>query len=206
MPTSVQPVDWLAVAAPLLVAVLALLLLVLDAFLPAGRRQVTGWLAGIGLLGALALLVPLVGDERETFCVPGHGLVLESCSYEVDDLTLVFQALVLAPLERDDDRNAADEPWDFLQVIPASGPLTVLVEEPSKGGDRYWNAAPRDLDYSSALLQFVDLFDWDVQGFRDMSLVMVWMPQGPAGAGLDSRYALFERQSVTVVVKDMAPL
>ena len=38
MPTSVQPVDWLAVAAPLLVAVLALLLLVLDAFLPAGRR------------------------------------------------------------------------------------------------------------------------------------------------------------------------
>jgi len=110
---------------------------------------------------------------------------------------LLFHSLVLVPLERDDDRNEDEEPWDFLQVIPASGPLTVLVEEPSKDGNRYWNAAPRDLDYSSALLQFVDLFDWDVQGFRDMSLVMVWMPQGPAGAGLDSRYALFERQSVT---------
>ena len=119
---------------------------------------------------------------------------------------LLFHSLVLVPRERDDDRNEDEEPWDFLQVIPASGPLTVLVEEPSKDGNRYWNAAPRDLDYSSALLQFVDLFDWDVQGFRDMSLVMVWMPQGPAGAGLDSRYALFERQSVTVVVKDMAPL
>ena len=88
MPTSVQSVDWLAVAAPLLVAVLALLLLMLDAFLPPARRHVTGWLAALGLLAALALLAPLVHDHRETFCVPGHGLVLPSCSYVVDDLTL----------------------------------------------------------------------------------------------------------------------
>jgi NADH-quinone oxidoreductase subunit N len=135
MPTSVQPVDWLAVAAPLLVAVLALLLLVLDAFLPAGRRQVTGWLAGIGLLGALALLVPLVGDERETFCVPGHGLVLESCSYEVDDLTLVFQALVLAGaaivvlLSLDTVRLARIPPGEywFLLLASVSGALTLAA-------------------------------------------------------------------------------
>ena len=55
MPTSVQSVDWLAVAAPLLVAVLALLLLVLDAFLPPPRRHITGWLAALGLFGALGL-------------------------------------------------------------------------------------------------------------------------------------------------------
>lgn len=96
MPASAQSIDWPAVAAPLLVAVLALLLLVLDAFLPAARRQVTGWLAAVGLVGALALLVPLVGERRGTFCVPGEGTVLPACSYLVDDLTLVFQALVLA--------------------------------------------------------------------------------------------------------------
>jgi len=133
MPTSVQSVDYLAVAAPLLVAVLALVLLVLDAFLPARRRQVTGWLAALGLLGGLALLLPLVGDRRETFCVPGHGLVLPACSYQVDDLTLVFQALVLAGavvvvlLSLDTVRLGRIPPGEywFLLLSSVAGALTL---------------------------------------------------------------------------------
>jgi hypothetical protein len=117
---------------------------------------------------------------------------------------LLFQAIVLAPLDLDDDRQADDEPFTHLQVIAGTGPLTVLVEQPSKDGDRYWEAAPKDLDFSGAQMQFVDLFDWDPQGFRDMSLVMAWIISGPPGGDLDRRYALFERQSVTVVVKDMS--
>ena len=135
MPASAQDIDWLAIAAPLLVALLALALLVLDAFLPRRRREVTGWLAAAGLGGALALLGPLVGERRETFCVPGDGLVLPSCSYVVDDLTLVFQALVLAGalvvvLLSLDTVRAGDIPageyW-FLLLASVSGALTLAA-------------------------------------------------------------------------------
>jgi NADH-quinone oxidoreductase subunit N len=135
MPTSAQSIDWLAIGAPLLVAVLALALLVLDAFLPAARRQVTGWLAAVGLVAALALLLPLVGDERGTFCVPGDGPVLPACSYQVDDLTLVFQALVLAGavvvvlLSLDTVRLSRIPPGEywFLLLASVSGALTLAA-------------------------------------------------------------------------------
>ena len=135
MPTSVQHVDFLAVGAPLLIAVLALALLVLDAFLPARQRQLTGYLAGLGLLGGLALLLPLVGERRETFCVPGRGLVLPACSYQVDDLTLTFQALVLAGaavvvlLSLDTVRLGSIPPGEywFLLLSSVSGALTLAA-------------------------------------------------------------------------------
>jgi NADH-quinone oxidoreductase subunit N len=135
MPSAVQSVDWAAVGPPTLVAVLALFLLVLDTFLPPARRQVTGWLAAVGLLGALGLLVPLVDEKHETFCVPGHGLVLPSCSYVVDELTLVFQALVLAGavvvvlLSMDTVRLARIPPGEywFLLLASVSGALTLAA-------------------------------------------------------------------------------
>ena len=74
-------------------------------------------------------------DHRETFCVPGHGLVLPSCSYVVDDLTLVFQALVLAGalvvvlLSLDTVRLGADpagEYW-FLLLCSVAGALTLAA-------------------------------------------------------------------------------
>ena len=89
MPTSAQSVDWAAVAPPLLVAAAgARRCSCSTPSCPPARRQVTGWLAALGLVGALGLLVPLVGDRRATFCVPGRRLALPSCSYVVDDLTL----------------------------------------------------------------------------------------------------------------------
>lgn len=135
MPTSAQPVDWVAVAPPLLVALLALGLLVLDTFLPPARRQVTGWLAALGLVGALGLLVPLVGDRRATFCVPGRRLALPSCSYVVDDLTLTFQALVLAGaavvvlLSLDTVRLGGIPPGEywFLLLASVAGALTLAA-------------------------------------------------------------------------------
>jgi NADH-quinone oxidoreductase subunit N len=89
----VQSVDFLAVGPALAVALAAVTVLLLDAFVP-GRPS---WSAGGALLGlgvALALLVPLAGERRATFCTEVGGP--RSCSYVVDDLTLAFQAVVLA--------------------------------------------------------------------------------------------------------------
>ena len=48
----VQDIDYLAVAPPLVVALVAVAVLVVDALLPAARRAVTGWLALGGLVVA----------------------------------------------------------------------------------------------------------------------------------------------------------
>jgi NADH-quinone oxidoreductase subunit N len=133
--SAVQSIDYLAIAAPLVVALVALAALVLDSFLPASRRHLTGWLSLAGLAVAGALLLPLVGERRSTFCVPGGGLDLPSCSYVVEDLTLVFQALVLAGaivvvlLSLDtvrDSRIPAGE-YYFLLLASVSGALTLAA-------------------------------------------------------------------------------
>ena len=51
----VQDIDYLAVAPPLVVALMAVAVLVVDTLLPAARREVTGWLALGGLVVAGAL-------------------------------------------------------------------------------------------------------------------------------------------------------
>jgi len=131
----IQDIDYLAVAAPLVVALTALLVLVLDALLPAARRAVSGWLALAGLATAGALLLPLVDDPRRTFCVGGRGLTLEACSYVVDDLTLVFQGLVVVGavvvvlLSLDtvrDDRLPSGE-YFFLLLCSVSGALALAA-------------------------------------------------------------------------------
>ncbi len=94
--SGVQSIDYAAIAPPLVVALAGLGVLVADAFLPAARKAVAGGLAALGLAVAGALLVPLVGDRRSTFCVDVTGAGPAACSFVVDDLTLVFQALVAA--------------------------------------------------------------------------------------------------------------
>src|SRR4051812_21560383 len=88
----VQSVDWVALAPPTITAVVALAVLVADLFVPAARKQLLGWAATAGLLLAALSLLPLLGGDRRTFCLPGHA---EVCSYVADPFTLVIQFLVL---------------------------------------------------------------------------------------------------------------
>lgn len=55
----IQSVDWLAIAPPVVVAAMALIVLVTDLFLPEHRKPLLGTLTIVGLAAALALLVPL---------------------------------------------------------------------------------------------------------------------------------------------------
>ena len=87
---AVQSIDWLAISPVLAVAGAALVVLLADLFLDGARKRALPWLTLAGLATALVLLLPLrAGDPRGTFCSPS------GCSYEVTDLTLVLQLVLL---------------------------------------------------------------------------------------------------------------
>jgi NADH-quinone oxidoreductase subunit N len=88
----VQSVDWLAIAPPTLAAVVGLVVLVADLFVPEHRKAILGWTSVAGIAAATALLLPLLDGDRSTFCLNGDGAV---CSYTADRFTLVIQFLVL---------------------------------------------------------------------------------------------------------------
>ncbi|MGW9426772.1 NADH-quinone oxidoreductase subunit N [Streptomyces decoyicus] len=136
----VQSVDWLALAPPTVAAAVALVVLVADLFLPVARKPLLGWTATAGLALAALLLLPLLGEDRRTFCLPAHPDV---CSYVADPFTLVIQFLVLggalltALLSIDtlkDHDLPSGEYWFLLlssasgaALLPASRDLATLV-------------------------------------------------------------------------------
>jgi NADH-quinone oxidoreductase subunit N len=87
-----QTVDWLAVAPAAVLAVATLTVLLIDLWWPGRATLVTGVSVGAVMASLIAVGV-LWGDPRATFCVPGDGL--PSCSYVVNELTLVLQGVVL---------------------------------------------------------------------------------------------------------------
>ncbi|WP_232326537.1 NADH-quinone oxidoreductase subunit N [Microbispora sp. ATCC PTA-5024] len=149
----IQGIDYAAVAAPLVVALTAGLVLVLDATLPArpgGRRLLGGVTLG-GVAAALAVVAvqAVQGVRRETFCVPASLAGVQpagsqaSCSFVADRFTLVIAAVVLAAglvvvllsmSEVAIARTPAGE-WYFLLLatltgavlLPASRDLIMLV-------------------------------------------------------------------------------
>ncbi|MFD9503296.1 NADH-quinone oxidoreductase subunit N [Streptomyces sp. NPDC060035] len=134
----VQSVDWLAIAPPVIAAVVALAVLVADLFVSEQRKPLLGYGAIAGLVAALALLIPLRAGDRSTFCLTGDT---QACSYTADHFALVIQALVLggalltALLSISDTRKLpAGEFWFLLlssaagaALLPAARDLATLV-------------------------------------------------------------------------------
>jgi NADH-quinone oxidoreductase subunit N len=90
----VQSIDYAAISPPVIIAVTAIVVLVVDLFVSDERRVVASYLSLVGAAGALAATIWLAtGPDRRTFCLRGGG-----CSYVVDDYTLFFQVLFLAAL------------------------------------------------------------------------------------------------------------
>jgi NADH-quinone oxidoreductase subunit N len=90
-----QGVDWLTIGPAALTAVTAIAVLVADLWLPRRAAAVLTTISVAGVLAALAVVVLLWGEVRGTFCISGPPGSLESCSYVVNPITLVFQAVVL---------------------------------------------------------------------------------------------------------------
>lgn len=88
----VQSVDWLAIAPPTIAAVVGLLVLVADLFVGDKKKALLGWVSVAGLAVAALSLLPILNDDRSTFCLTGGA---EACSYTADRFTLVIQLLVI---------------------------------------------------------------------------------------------------------------
>ncbi|MEV0583091.1 NADH-quinone oxidoreductase subunit N [Nonomuraea sp. NPDC050310] len=144
----IQSIDYFAIAPPVVLALVAGLVLVLDAFLPASRR-VRALLAGVtlaGILGAAGFVLAQAfsgGTPLSTFCVPkdlaaSQKIAVASagpapCSFVVDQFTLIFAGLVLAAglvvvllsmTELAEGRIPVGE-WYFLLLCALVGAVTL---------------------------------------------------------------------------------
>ncbi|NUT42645.1 MAG: NADH-quinone oxidoreductase subunit N [Thermoactinospora sp.] len=147
----IQSIDYFAIAPPLVLALVAGLVLLLDAFLKPGPRVMTALglitLAGVLAAGGFLIAQALRGETLATFCVPGDlaasGPAGRPCSFVVDQFTLIFAGLVLAAAvvvvllsmtELSGGRIPVGE-WYFLLLctlvgavtLPASRDLIMLV-------------------------------------------------------------------------------
>ncbi|MET9516165.1 NADH-quinone oxidoreductase subunit N [Streptomyces sp. NPDC002994] len=136
----VQTVDWWAIAPPTITAVMGLIVLVADLFVPESKKQLLGRLSIAGLAAALLALLPLREGDRSTFCLTSDADV---CSYTADHFTLVIQLLVLGGAlltallsitETEKNKLPAGEFWFLLMssaagaaLLPASRDLATLV-------------------------------------------------------------------------------
>jgi NADH-quinone oxidoreductase subunit N len=97
----IQQIDYFVIAPPLALALVAGLVLLLDAFLPARPRTkpVLGLVTLAGVLIALAFVVAQAirgGPPQSTFCVPADlAGPTRLCSFVADRFTLVFAGMVL---------------------------------------------------------------------------------------------------------------
>jgi len=127
--TSVQSIDYAAIAPPLVVAVGAVVVLLLDLVLgPRVARAVDPVPAvALSVLVAAGLLLwPLRHGTRATFCVPG------ACSYVADPLAVTIQLVVLAGavvvvLLSMSERGLPMGEYSFLLLASVSGALVVAA-------------------------------------------------------------------------------
>ncbi|MEV3992009.1 NADH-quinone oxidoreductase subunit N [Streptomyces sp. NPDC049837] len=135
----VQSVDWAAIAPPTIAAVVGMIVLVADLFVPKERKQLLGWGAIAGLVAAIVTLLPLRKGDRTTFCLTTDA---DACSYTADHFTLVIQFLVLGgalltallSLHDTKEKLPAGEFWFLLlssaagaALLPASRDMATLI-------------------------------------------------------------------------------
>jgi NADH-quinone oxidoreductase subunit N len=161
---TLQSIDWAAIAVPVTLAVGAVVVLLVDAFL--GRRRLAGALtivtAVVGAGFALGLANDLQGagsaPSRATFCVPAGLERLTSCSYVVDSTTIavwtvtLLGVLVVALLMLGRDDLAPPGEFHFLMLCSASGAATI--------------AGARDLVTLVVALELVSLPAFAMVGLR----------------------------------------
>lgn len=164
MDAALQSVDWLAIAAPLTLAVAAVVVLLVDAFAGPPRSRamalVPATLTIFAVVAASVFAALLRDDPRSTFCIVEPLSGPAQCSFAVDSFTLSFWAITLfgtavvalmGTAAVADGRTPQGE-WNFLLLSSASGALVI--------------AASRDLITLVVALEVVSLPAFAMAGLR----------------------------------------
>ncbi|MDQ3615580.1 MAG: NADH-quinone oxidoreductase subunit N [Actinomycetota bacterium] len=162
--TGVQSIDWVAIAAPLVLAVTAIAVLLADAFIDKPHTRGRALLpATLTVLGVVVAGVPAAlawGQRRATFCIVEPLGGPAPCSFVVDRFTVVFWAIVLfgtavvallGTAAVAEGRTPQGE-WNFLLLCSATGALVI--------------AASRDLITLVVALEVVSLPAFAMAGLR----------------------------------------
>ncbi len=89
-----QTIDYHAILPELILAGAAVVVLVIDLFLPSRHKWIAMPLSFIGVAGTLAAVVSLVsGPDRRTFCL--DNVNVDACSYVVDDFAIILKIIFL---------------------------------------------------------------------------------------------------------------
>lgn len=158
--TGVQPIEWLAIAPPLILAITAIVVLVVDALGAREQSWLPGGLAVLGVVGAAIAVVPSIDRVRGAFCLPVPEGAPAACSYVVDRLTLGIWVVVLVgtlvtvllSAVGAIDRRVPTGEHHFLLLASATGALTI--------------AAGRDLITIVVALEVVSLPAFAMVGLR----------------------------------------
>ncbi len=164
MGTALQTIDWAAIAAPLTLALAAVVVLLVDAFAGPPRSRtmalVPASLTVVAVAVASGFAVALRGDPRGTFCIVEPLSGPAPCSFVVDSFTLTFWAItlfgtgvvaLLGTAAVADGRTPQGE-WNFLLLCSATGALVI--------------AASRDLVTLVVALEVVSLPAFALAGLR----------------------------------------
>jgi NADH-quinone oxidoreductase subunit N len=159
-----QTIDYYAILPELILGGAALLVLIVDLFLPRDRKWLAMPLSLFGVLGALAATLTFVGDvsgndARRTFCSTVEG-VPPGCSFVVDNFALLFKVIflvtavvvLLLSLNYFEEGRYYQGEYYFLLLVSFFGMLTI--------------ASSRDLIMLFISLELVSVPGFVIAGFR----------------------------------------
>ncbi len=116
---------------------------------------------------------------------------------------LLFVTLVL---EKVATASYADqfkkEALPFLRVVPTSEHgVPIMIERPSRDGNRYWDEPVNRVKPSDVTLHFIDYFDWNPYGHIDLKYYKVTIVAFLSHQDLVGREALIETTHARVILE-----
>jgi hypothetical protein len=124
-------------------------------------------------------VTPLLNSYRE--CARGvwNSFLRADADFDrVDGFSALCERLlaelVLRPLGKLGHRKAAPgDPYPFLRVVPMADPVPIMINRPSKDGNKYWDDPVTQVGREGVKLLLIDYFDWDQMGFIDLQYYRV---------------------------------
>lgn len=114
----------------------------------------------------------------------------------------LFQSLVLKKLKPFTWEKLFKEPIPFLQILPSSPTIPILINRPSDDRNWYWDDPINSLSQGDAELHFIGFFDWDQIEQPDWEYYRVRIFGFSKHSRLVGRDALIKTNHANVLFKD----